>query len=1133
MRNRVVTMCGMVLAAVFVVTGTMAQGENLLPDPSFEKPMDRNRWGHVFSEWAGWIFEGTTSFEVGQVARTGKTSLEIVGAIGGKIRMYSKELKLPAGRYRLVLHIRGLDIGKGRWNTNFDMSVNSAGPNAQYVSMKKSGTFGWTPLSYVFDAPYDDYKFKLAFGLWEEGRLWIDDASLKKVADDVALTPKPVFGAEEAPIAMPGALPAKPVRCPNCGYRNDLAWQKCYACGHKLVGKAQAFASKPLIVFADFENGKRDPFGAGVAVEEHATSGKFSLRLDRSYTTIDTPKAPFQNWTEHDYVHFDVFNPQQKPAGIYVEVRDAQTTGYWTRVNLTTVAPPGRSTVTIPTALYVGEKSRPGRMLLRDQITRFVVAVGQDGPVFLDNFRLERLDTSAFTFDELYAFDFGPMTAPLMEGFTAAGMATTYSEGRGYGWTQVTWWRDFNVLQPDLLYQDFVVPRPGTFRIDVPNGKYHVFMNIDSANGFWGEVQLYRDRQVIANGKVVVDEKTDLDTFMKKYFRNASREDLPGIDTFEEYVENMFDEKAFEVEVTDGKLELTFRGGYWATCLSALVVYPDRQKAKGERFLAWAKERRRKQFNDYFKQMNPPRVGLARPAAGYRVFKRYFMRPAQAFDGPREGEELKRGDRLELRVARGEEAALTFAVQPSGDVGEIELSTTEISRDVGPALPEDALRPGWLDYRISRVQADGSVYTVAPRYWHPTPAPAAPGVTRNFWIRVKIPRDTTPGTYEGLLTLKPKAAARWQCGLVVRVLPFALDPITDVPVGPWGSGIGSHWFGNDDATREWNSTMFEKALDVLKELGCTSFSGRPRGLRVTLANGEVTLDAAAADREMALIRSKGFQHTISNYGTGIGGAYPLYRGISDAEARRKGFDDAADLMRKMWKAIDDHAVANDWVPVAWNLCDEPGGAAIGPIVKNSRMHKEAGKGLQRTFFMGATSMSGNDPKNPHYELVRALQIPSLNGHDEASIAVIKQAGGRFSFYNGGNRWTFGRYMKMLVHRHQLALRLTWHYNVVAGDPYYALDCREDDACWFNTNARGELVPSMSILGQILPGLNDYRYLSTLERLIKEKPGHRNIDPAKRVFGEMMDLRAGTDRGYPVDFEADRTKVAAAIESLLK
>ena len=85
-----------------------------------------------------------------------------------------------------------------------------------------------------------------------------------------------------------------------------------------------------------------------------------------------------------------------------------------------------------------------------------------------------------------------------------------------------------------------------------------MFLNIDSPGGFWGEVQIYRNRTVTANGETVVDESMDLDTCNARYFRNASRDDLPGIDTFAEYVEKMFDQKQFEVDVTDGSLELGF-----------------------------------------------------------------------------------------------------------------------------------------------------------------------------------------------------------------------------------------------------------------------------------------------------------------------------------------------------------------------------------------------------------------------------------------------------------------------------------------------------------------------------------------------------------------------------------------------
>ena len=49
--------------------------------------------------------------------------------------------------------------------------------------------------------------------------------------------------------------------------------------------------------------------------------------------------------------------------------------------------------------------------------------------------------------------------------------------------------------------------------------------------------------------------------------------------------------------------------------------------------------------------------------------------------------------------------------------------------------------------------------------------------------------------------------------------------------------------------------------------------------------------------------------------------------MTDAEAARHGFDNAATLLQALYKTIDQHAIDRNWVPVAWNLCDEPIGAA--------------------------------------------------------------------------------------------------------------------------------------------------------------------------------------------------------------
>ena len=115
--------------------------------------------------------------------------------------------------------------------------------------------------------------------------------------------------------------------------------------------------------------------------------------------------------------------------------------------------------------------------------------------------------------------------------------------------------------------------------------------------------------------------------------------------------------------------------------------------------------------------------------------------------------------------------------------------------------------------------------------------------------------------------------------------------------------------------------------------------------------------------------------------------------------------------------------------------------------------------------------------------------------------MLQQAGGNWAFYNGGNRWTYGIYLYKAAKQFDMKFRLNWHWNAAAGDPYYALDCREDDYAWCNTNAEGELIPSISFEREMRDGLDDYRYLLTLARLATEK----HDAPAKKLIADRHGL----------------------------
>ncbi|MCL2648374.1 MAG: hypothetical protein FWD61_15420 [Phycisphaerales bacterium] len=901
-----------------------------------------------------------------------------------------------------------------------------------------------------------------------------------------------------------------------------------------LVGMAGLARGAETKMLFDFEDGKLAGFDGGKLTTENVPGGKYGLKVEKGFVVREGK----QDWSGYDLLKIDVMNPTGEAVMLLVEVRDAQTKDYWTRVNYNSVVPPGKSTVTMPTDMYVGEKSRPGRALVKEKVT-FLALGPEKYPLVFGNFRLEKNDTAAVVFAGLKAFDFGPAEQQVMPGYTGVNTAK-YDKARGFGWDPRGYERGFDGMQPDSLFGDFVITADdAAFRVDLPNGKYHVLMNIDCPGGYWGEVQHFTHRQVSVNGKLVVDEKMTLEQFKTKYFRNAHVEDLPGVDTFSQYVEKMFDVKQFDVDVTDGKAVFEMKGdGFWPIAISAMVIYPAEKSEAGKKFWEWTTQQRREQFENYFKQVIPQAKGAKAAEVGYRVFSRNFMTPPGAMDGPLAGEWM-RMEGLSVTLAQGEEGAVCFSVQPGEDIGEIDVIDSAMSsEETDPGTPRPKVTAGWLDYRISRVTMEGTVYEVKPRYWHPGPAPAAKGagggVTRTFWLRVKAPEKTRAETYRHTVIVMPAKGKATVIPLKVKVLPFAIDGITDVAAGPWGHSIGLPW--EDGAVGggkgKWDEEMLAKSLGVIREAGCTTVTGLPH-IGVKASGGKVVLDFSRADREMALLRKYGFTQMINSYGGGLGYAmYGTETGADEGFAKKAGFADAESFLKALYGGIEEHAKANNWLPIAWNLCDEPIGKDILPSAKNAALHQKVADelGLKYSVFTGATSMEGNDAKNPHYGLVRALGMPSLNDHDEASIGLIHQDNHKFSFYNDGNRWTFGRYMKALVVHYGLAYRTTWHFNIAAGDPYYALDCREDDYCWYNTDEHQTMVPSLSFLSQIQPGLNDYRYLTTLQRLAKE-----NGDAAAmKIFEKQVALIAGKDRQSPEPeaFEKDRKEVVDAILSVL-
>ncbi len=666
--------------------------------------------------------------------------------------------------------------------------------------------------------------------------------------------------------------------------------------------------------------------GIDVAPLPNAPQNKsaHALRVQKGYAIWDGA----QDWTGYDFFKADVYNPGDEPASLYLEMRDQGTTDYWTRVNYNTVLPPGASTLIIPADLYVGEKSRPGRPLDKAHITRLVLnADGAKTPIFFDNLRLERDLSDRVHVPGLQAFSFGPESGTSMRGFTPVTPATLYAPGRGYGLKNARVWRAMDALQPDPLYERVMCIESGGFAVDLPDGKYHVFLNLDSPSGFWGEYQTYTKRIVKANGVPVVQDTMDLPRFLQKYFRYADVEDRPEDNTFDKYQRTYFQEKEFDVEVKGGQLQLDFEGETWANTVSALVIYPHAQAALGKQYLANLRERRRFYFDNYFKRVlpNPRRDSKgAIPAfvptpqeqkQGYVLFARDPMEDVPINGVPRR-EEV--GKALEVSAAAGQLEPLVFSVHGLREQGAVSVSVSDL-KSAGSVVPASDVRLGVVSHRLTRVTGEGTVYTIAPRFI----LPRAGGVvhkanTTTFWLTLHVPHTVQAGEYQGKITLRFADGRTDSLPIHARLFATPLDEL-DVPAGPWGSALSLPWQSAD--TADYNREMFRKSLAKMREYGCTTFSGIPT-LNIRSWNNRVPdIDFAQADREMADARELGFHNIVVNYNGGIGGFNNYV--IDEAAMKAAGFASYPDFLRAILTVVDAHARTAHWLPVAYNLCDEP------------------------------------------------------------------------------------------------------------------------------------------------------------------------------------------------------------------
>ena len=168
-----------------------------------------------------------------------------------------------------------------------------------------------------------------------------------------------------------------------------------------------------------------------------------------------------------------------------------------------------------------------------------------------------------------------------------------------------------------------------------------------------------------------------------------------------------------------------------------------------------------------------------------------------------------------------------MSLAPLHDPGQVDARpSTDLQGPEMPCCPANAIDVGHVQHRITRVTAEGSVYTISPRLILPSTAAACRrDITRTFWLTVKVPDRRRPAYIAARCASQAERGGDRSLPLRFTVRKGTLDPgrCAGGPVQLHASICP----GIEDEAAGWNRAMAVKSLQKLREYGFTTVSGLP------------------------------------------------------------------------------------------------------------------------------------------------------------------------------------------------------------------------------------------------------------------------------------------------------------------
>ncbi|WP_028465036.1 hypothetical protein [Nisaea denitrificans] len=495
------------------------------------------------------------------------------------------------------------------------------------------------------------------------------------------------------------------------------------------------------------------------------------------------------------------------PAVIVLRIDDAQSTDYWSRVNLERKVPPGLFTFRVPIASLKTPRRHP---LDRQTLTLAkLFASPSDQRVTVEHATVEIPVPVHAPASDVIALDFGPEDGAIFPGFAKVAPGDPMMIGRNLHT------RD----RPggDALVADGI---EGIERLVLKHrpGVWQVTLWTEDV-GEWEYLPHALERRIRINGETAFYRRmTHADWRRQIYLEGRGHEWHPGKTAWDGFGARRGGKVTHVVDSPDGQISIEFAGSNLsATFLSGLVLTSvgDAQTLKN------IEAERRKRFDETWRFKTPdivtePATDTLKLTGGGTVF-----------------------------AAPGTHARIEITARSPHEIIDPAPSLAAPER-LGTFLPGTLFAGHW---RLTRPETASTLLVADDRHLRGDAANLSilPGLPRRYTVLVPVPKATPPGLYKGSITVAGQALP-----ISVEVLDVTL-PETDKTIGIYLEDLPLHrWF----KTSSTEARLCD--LSALKSLGLT-------GVAPPMTSPKTAETLETMMRDIQTVRLAGFSTPLLGY----------------------------------------------------------------------------------------------------------------------------------------------------------------------------------------------------------------------------------------------------------------------------